>query len=286
MASIEPAAHAVESLSALDAGSHAMLDALVMASGWNQTADDWAVFGRHGSVHVVRDAEGRIVASGAVLPMGATVAWISMILVAPEARGLGLGRAVFEHCLRTVKTTGRVAMLDATPAGEQLYRQYAFAPLWRLSRWHRGQVAGRPRAATAQAIRPDIAGLDALIALDTEALGLQRGAVLGELMRREDSRVVRHAQAFAVLRSGRIAHHIGPLIATDEASAAMLLSELIDAIAQPVFIDVPDDRPMLRRLLADAGFTQQRGFARMALGEPPAPGQRAFIHAIAGPEFG
>lgn len=260
-----------------------MLDALVVASGWNQTADDWTVFGRHGSVHVVRDAEGRIVASGAVLPMGATAAWISMILVAPEARGLGLGRAVFEHCLQTVQATGRVAMLDATPAGEQLYRQYGFVPLWRLSRWHRERVAGRSTATT---VRSDIAALDALVALDAESLGLERGAVLAELMRREDSRVVRHAQAFAVLRSGRIAHHIGPLIATDEASAALLLKELVGSLSQPLFIDVPDDRPLLRRQLGDAGFVLQRGFARMALGEAGSLGQTAFIHAIAGPEFG
>ncbi|MGO4393144.1 GNAT family N-acetyltransferase [Variovorax sp. M-6] len=283
MASTEPSAIVVETLPALDAGSLAMLDALVVASGWNQTADDWALFSRHGTVHGVRDAEGRIVASGAVLPMGARAAWISMILVAPEARGLGLGRSVFEQCLQTVKATGRVAMLDATPSGERLYRQYAFAPLWGLSRWHREAVTG---ASTAPIAHQDPAGLDALVALDAEALGLARGAVLGELMRREDSRVVRHARAFAVVRSGRIAHHIGPLVATDEASAAGLLRELSDGIAQPLFIDVPDDRPLLRRQLADAGFVLQRGFTRMALGEPVPGGQNAFIHAIAGPEFG
>lgn len=283
MANTDTATIVIETLPALDAASLAMLDALVVASGWNQTADDWAVFARHGTLHVVRDAESRIVASGAVLPMGANAAWISMILVAPQARGEGLGRSVFEQCLRTVQAAGRIPMLDATPAGEQLYRQYAFAALWRLSRWQRAAVPGVSPAPVAHR---DNAGFDALIALDAEALGLQRGAVLGELMRREGSRVVRHAQAFAVVRSGRVAQHIGPLVATDEAGAAVLLNALIDGITQPILIDVPDDRPLLRRQLADAGFTPQRGFARMALGEPPAPGQSAFIHAIAGPEFG
>ncbi|MDM0011363.1 GNAT family N-acetyltransferase [Variovorax sp. J22P168] len=274
---------AVETLSAPDAISLSMLEALVVASGWNQTADDWAVFLRHGSVHVVRDADGAIVASGAVLPMGAAAAWISMILVAPQARGAGLGRSVFERCLATVRAAGRVAMLDATPAGEQLYLQYGFSPLWRLSRWHRGALADAPASAAASG---DHSKVDALLALDAEALGLERGAVLAELMRRPGSRVLRHAQAFAVLRSGRIARHVGPLIATDEASAAVLLNDLIDGIPEPIFIDVPDERPLLRRQLAEAGFALQRGFCRMALGEPPAHGQNAFIHAIAGPEFG
>ncbi|MDM0017907.1 GNAT family N-acetyltransferase [Variovorax saccharolyticus] len=283
MASTESGPPAVETLAALDAGSLAMLDALVVASGWNQTADDWALFARHGSVHAVRDADGQIVASGAVLPLGASAAWISMILVAPGSRGLGLGRSVFEQCLRTVKAAGRIAMLDATPAGERLYLQYGFTPLWRLSRWHRGPVDGS--AATAAA-RSDDTGFDALAALDAEALGLDRSAVLGELMRRADSRVVRHAQAFAVVRGGRIAHHVGPLVATDEVSAALLLRELTDGRTPALFVDVPDDRPLLRRQLAEAGFTLQRGFVRMAAGDAPARGQTAFIHAIAGPEYG
>lgn len=275
----------VETLSALDARSLRMLDALVAASGWNQTADDWAVFHAHGTVHVVRDTQGLIVASGAVLPMGAGAAWISMVLVAPEARGAGLGRRVFERCLATVQAAGRVAMLDATPAGEQLYRQYAFSPLWRLSRWHRDAVPGASaEAETAE--RRDTTSLDALIALDADALGLDRGGVLRDLMQRQGSRVTRHAQAFAVVRDGRVAQHIGPLVATDEASAAQLLGELIDGIAKPIFIDVPDERALLGRQLSDAGFTRQRGFARMALGEPPSRGQPTFIHAIAGPEFG
>lgn len=283
MASTESAMPAVETLAALDTGSLAMLEALVAASGWNQTADDWALFARQGTVHAVRDAEGRIVASGAVLPLGATTAWISMILVAPGARGLGLGRGVFEQCLRTVKAAGRIAMLDATPAGERLYLQYGFAPLWRLSRWHREPIAGHSAAPAAP---QDGAGFDALAALDAEALGLDRGAVLDDLMRRAGSRVVRHAQAFAVVRSGRIADHIGPLVATGEASAALLLRELAEGPTPALFIDVPDDRPLLRRQLADAGFTLQRGFVRMALDGPAARGQPAFIHAIAGPEYG
>lgn len=273
----------VETLSAPDAGSLAMLEALVVASGWNQTADDWAVFCQHGTVQVVRDAGGHIVASGAVLPMGDTAAWISMILVAPAVRGKGLGRAVFEHCLRTVQGMGRVAMLDATPAGAQLYRQYDFEPQWSLSRWYR-EAGGRAAAVRGDHVSDD--GLDALVALDAQALGIVRGAVLGALVRRADTRVLRHAQAFGVLRSGRVARHIGPLIATDEASAGRLLREIVDSCAQPLLIDVPDGRPLLRRQLQDAGFVLQRGFTRMALGQAVPQGQTAFLHAIAGPEFG
>src|SRR5690554_3921845 len=98
MESIEPRTIQVDTLCALTPESQAMLDTLVEQSSWNQTARDWAIFAQLGSIHVVRDEHKRIVASGAVLPLADSIAWISMILVAPQRRGQGLGRAVFEHC--------------------------------------------------------------------------------------------------------------------------------------------------------------------------------------------
>ncbi|HEY8707166.1 MAG TPA: GNAT family N-acetyltransferase [Burkholderiaceae bacterium] len=271
----------VKTLPALTAGTQAMLDALVVQSGWNQTAQDWAIFSRHGSICAVRDAQGRIIASGAVLPMGDTAAWISMILVAPEARGQGLGRRVFEHCLREVQDAHRTAMLDATPAGEHIYSQFAFASLWRLTRWQRDAAPG-----PVPAPRSDKFSLDTLAALDAEALGFSRRAVLADLLAREGTRVARNPRGFAIVRTGRIAHHIGPLLATDETAAAALLRDIAPSVPGRVFVDVPDARPALRLQLSAAGFTPQRGFVRMALGEQAPTGQTAFIHAVAGPEFG
>jgi len=272
---------AVQPLGALTPATQAMLDALVAHSGWNQTARDWAIFSREGEICAVRDAEGRIIASGAVLPMGAQVVWISMILVAPEARGRGLGRAVFQHCLDRTRAAGRTACLDATPDGERLYRQFGFAPLFGLTRWQReargDAMAARRRAPPAQ---------DTWAALDAQALGAPRPAVLADLLAREDTACVRSAQGFAIVRQGRIAQHIGPLLAAGEAAAAALLARATQGLAGRVFVDVPEGRPLIAQWLRDAGFTPQRGFLRMALGDRPPRGQTAFIHAIAGPEFG
>ena len=142
MASTEPAAAMqVRPLERLDDTTLAMLNDLVVQSGWNQTGDDWGVFARHGSIGVVRDADDRIVASGAVLPMGAalqggSVAWISMILVAPAERGRGLGRAVFDHCLRSAQAGWPRTDAGCDPAGR------AAVPAVRL----RAVVASHPLA--------------------------------------------------------------------------------------------------------------------------------------------
>ena len=276
----------IEALTALDADNLEMLDALVAASGWNQTADDWTLFAEQGTVQVMREASGRIIASGATLPMGDQAAWISMILVLPEVRGRGLGRRLFKRCLNVVQDAGRIAMLDATPAGEALYRQFGFTPLWRLTRWRREAVGDRPVAALIATSSDAVANRDAFIAIDAQALGFDRAAVIDHLLQRSGSRLAHRGDAFALIRTGRSALHIGPLVAPDEVSADALLSELLEGRTLPLLIDVPDDRPRLQQTLAVAGFVRQRGFARMAFGGRSPASQRALIHAIAGPEFG
>ncbi len=280
---------AVETLASITPDIAPMLDALVAASCWNQTARDWRLFARLGTVHMVRDGKGSIVASGAVLPMEGA-AWISMILVTPEARGQGLGQAVFARCLEQVKENGLVAMLDATPQGEPIYTSAGFTPLWRLTRWQRETTDTGHAAPPPPTAKPSIDGLAALCALDAQALGIARPAVLTDLLDREDSRCVRNGLGFGLVRAGRTAHQIGPLLAASERTAATLLQAAVRGIAGRIFIDVPDHRKAMTQALRDAGFTPQRGFARMARATRPgtaAPtGQPAFIHAIAGPEFG
>lgn len=286
----------VETLGSLTPATLTMLDALVEQSGWNQTAHDWNAFFRYGSAYVIRDAHAKIVASGACLPMGKSigasaggkalerVVWISMILVAPAMRGTGLGRAIFHHCLRQVQEQEGIPMLDATPQGEKIYTKFGFMPLWQLTRWRR-----ESRSAKVALAHGNMPSLSTLAKLDAQALGFDRSGLLSELTNRDDSRCVRSDSGVAIIRAGRIAHHIGPVLAISEEAAASLLVEATDRLDGPLLIDVPDDRHLLRETLMRAGFEAQRGFVRMALTGPDQAvpsGQRSFIHAIAGPEFG
>ncbi|MGL1133766.1 GNAT family N-acetyltransferase, partial [Vibrio parahaemolyticus] len=62
-------------------------------------------------------------------------AWISMVLVDPGCRRQGLGTRILEGCLAETARRGLVPLLDATEAGEPLYRGLGFGPLFRLTRW-------------------------------------------------------------------------------------------------------------------------------------------------------
>lgn len=285
MASTE--AITVQRLQALTPPALAQLQQLVVDSHWNQLPADWALFFSLGAIYVVRDAECVIVASGAVLPMGASlggaaqVSWISMVLVSPALRGHGLGRAVFARCLAQVQSKDRVPMLDATPQGEALYAQFGFEPTWRFTRWR------RPQNTTAMSGLPADPSIHHLQQLDKQALGFDRHSLLSCMAEREGARCVRHAEASALLRPGRTAVHIGPMHATQEAEGAALLQAITAAMPDALVVDVPQGRSRMEATLIATGFAPERPFARMvrASGLKLAPTQTDIVQAVAGPEY-
>src|SRR5262245_63303442 len=108
--------------------------ALCRASGWNQTEQDWRYFltaAPHGALAAVE--HGRVVGTVATLPYG-PFAWISMVLVDPAARRKGVGTELLTRGLALVPER-MAARLDATPAGEALYRKIGFFAEYGLSRW-------------------------------------------------------------------------------------------------------------------------------------------------------
>lgn len=277
----------IERLTALTPSALAELQSLVVDSHWNQLPADWLLFHTLGAIYVARNPVGSIVASGALLPMGesressAPVSWISMILVKPALRGQGMGRAVFERCLNEVRAQGRVPMLDATPQGEPLYAQFGFEAQWRFTRWR------RPQRQAVLGPTPPGAAIDQLIALDRQALGFDRSALLQDIARRSGSCCTCHGTATSLWRAGRTAVQIGPLVATKELDAVNLLNAIAQGLKDTLVIDVPEGRVHLETALQSAGFASERPFTRMvrAGGLTLAPTDTAIIQAVAGPEY-
>ncbi len=95
-----------------------------------------------------------------------------------------------------MKAAGRTACLDATPDGQRLYSQFGFAPVYGVTRWQR--AARSPAAAAPRSTRlPDA---QPLAALDAQALGAPRHALLADFLARPDTVCVRSAEGFAIVR--------------------------------------------------------------------------------------
>ena len=91
---------------------------------------------------------------------------------------------------------------------------------------------------------------------------------------------------FGLLRRGRLAFQLGPIVANSNGLAVEIFIKLLTLVRGSVFIDVPVFCQKLGEELQNKGFTIQRSFARMALARSEPFGHPARLFAIAGPEFG
>jgi hypothetical protein len=127
--------------------------------------------------------------------------------------------------------------------------------------------------------------------LDTAAFGAERSAILpplrgrlpsAELLAETDGRVV----GFMLGRDGRVASHLGPLIAESDAIAQALLTRALCAISGPLFIDLADEKSATKAFLQQQGFAVSRPFTRMSYGRAIRFDDPARTFAVVGPEFG
>src|SRR5436190_20522841 len=152
-------------------------------SGWNQVEDDWRIFlDSPGSGGFLAEKEGRVVGTSAFMRYG-SLAWVAMMLVDPAERGAGLGAHLLQNVLTRLKDAPCVG-LDATPAGERLYRHFEFVNDLGLVRLKTNLDAARfPR------LRPGLrlmraADLPGVLAHDREVFGADRAGLLSSLLAR------------------------------------------------------------------------------------------------------
>jgi GNAT superfamily N-acetyltransferase len=266
---------------------------LSVEAGWNQTVEDWRFMLAHGLGLGMRERSGRWIGSAVALPLGPRLSWLCMVLVAKNRRRLGIGTRLLRRCIDAVRSHGAVAGLDATEPGRPVYLPLGFKDLYPISRWFLDEAA-RPETPsgefTVRSLEPR--DLPALTAFDEARSGMRRVAVLHYLSAAAPSWAFvaerRGAMiGYALGRPGRIANHIGPVMADDGKTAMALLQRGLAAAGGPAIVDAPDAHRAIGAWLQAQGAVRQRGFMRMALGasgdDLAEPGR---IFALAGPEFG
>jgi GNAT superfamily N-acetyltransferase len=265
--------------------------ALSRAAGWNQTAEDWRYLLRAGRGFGI-DASGRLVATAMTVPYGARFGWISMVLVDEHERGRGLATRLMRRCIGALRERGTVPILDATPAGREVYLRLGFRDAYSLRRLRRMQPGSTtPGDDHVEIVALAEADLPAVAALDRDAFGADREPLLRALRARVPGAAVVARRdgtiaGFALARDGMTATQIGPVVADDPALGATLVQRALGAVDSPVLIDVPDRHVELRARLVAAGFGEERPFTRMVHERDGAFDRPERIFAIAGPELG
>ncbi len=264
--------------------------ALSVEANWNQTLDDWKMMLAAGTAIGVTKSKNHLVASALTLPYGNTFGWISMVLVTRSWRKKGLATKLLERAIELLEHNGLTPVLDATPAGEPVYRPLGFEPHFAIHRWEIDDAAAIKMDTISRLASqpPGDTEMDIIKVLDRHIFGGDRGTVLDALLLRsgDHARIANQNRGYVLGRNGRISRQIGPLCADDPETAIALLRDALHGQTGAVIIDACDHQLLFVEHLKALGFKKQRPFLRMAKGRQAPFGDPARMFALAGPELG
>ncbi len=150
--------------------------------------------------------------------------------------------------------------LDATPAGRPLYEQLGFVAQFDFQRWRREELA----SPGVEDPLTELCHFEEHRDLDRRAFGVDRWEWLQ--MMASASKIVVEPDGFGMLRRGRMAAYLGPVVAKTPACAEAICTRLAHSISQPIFWDLPRDDESSEDLVRKLGFAPVRVLTRMVLG--------------------
>ncbi len=266
---------------------------LVEIAQWNQLPSDWLrvlEYDREGSF--VARLDGILVGTVTTIRYASELAWIGMMLVRPNARRRGIGKGLMIHAIDYLRGRGVASiMLDATPMGRPLYELLGFQVHSQWHRWHRDEMTPQ-RQPTAPASPPSAMHSNApfgpfaesLRPLDTIAFGADRWFWIQSLAC--VSKVESAAKGYGMLRNGRLASYLGPVVSEDIELAQRLVAKLLDPSPAACFWDIPSGNESAEELATRHGFSRVRTLYRMHLGEVRNTCHPPHQYAIADPATG
>lgn len=266
------------------------------AEGWNQTLEDWRFFlTQNPHLCLVATHRQKVIATVTAVGYESKLAWIGMMLVRKDFRGLGIGKLLMEHILEKSKDFPAIK-LDATPAGFPLYEKLGFAREYGIFRSVR-PVTFKMGKDTGTSVKLPVRSIqetdfEIINEYDGNVFGVNRSVVLKYLMTQspesawlaEEGQTVR---GYLLGRKGSNYFQLGPLVADSTETAINLLRQALrQHQGQSVVVDLIGDKKDLWNWLQTQGFAGQRELIRMYYKNNPYPEDLSRHFLIAGPELG
>jgi ribosomal protein S18 acetylase RimI-like enzyme len=203
--------------------------ALTTEQRWPHRPAEWDQALRHGQ-GMVAERDGEVVGTAMRWHWGPRHATVGLVVVASACQGRRIGHRLMSAVLEGLED--HTVLLHATADGRGLYERLGFVRIGEL-RQHQGIAQASPPIALAPGWRLRPAGqsdLQTLQALDEQARGMRRDALIQELFEQAEAAVVLTqddvARGFAILRRFGRGHAIGPVVAPDANGAQTLIAHL------------------------------------------------------------
>jgi N-acetylglutamate synthase-like GNAT family acetyltransferase len=203
--------------------------ALTTELRWPHRNTDWEMAFRHGE-GLVAERDGAVVGTALRFRWGPRHATIGLVVVAPACQGRRVGHRLMSALLDGLEE--HTVLLHATADARGLYERLGFVRVGEV-RQHQGIALPSPPIALEPGwrLRPaSQADIVALRALDAQARGMPRDALIEQLFAQAEATVVLDhdgsARGFAMLRRSGRGHVIAPVVAPDTAGAKALIAHL------------------------------------------------------------
>lgn len=198
------------------------------------------------------------------------MAYIGPMGVTPAYQGKGIGRRLLQHLIDSLERCGcTTMMLDATDAGEPLYRRCGFVETARTFDMVRAPGPGVSPL-------PGLDGMGHTLALDHQIYTVAREPTFRRLLEQEQAALFSNPGAYLVAQT-RV---LGPFAALNTKSAEELLDNALSHGAVAGRVLAPVENPDAVRLLLSRGFEIQREVKHMRRGLPVAI-RRDLIYGLA-----
>jgi ribosomal protein S18 acetylase RimI-like enzyme len=244
--------------------------------GWNPGLDDAVSFAAADSQgFLIGLLDGQPAAAISAVRYGAGFAFVGCYIVAPQFRGRGFGRSIWQAAMDRLE--GRNVGLDGVVAQQENYRRYGFCLAHRNVRFagKAGQISDTLPVTTSietigSEVFADVVRYDRRFFADDRSVFLRAWIA----QPRAKGLVVRQAGTivgYGLLRPCRQGYKFGPLFADAPLFAEALFVRLGEAVpaGSEVYLDVPAINPDAISLAERLGLTPVFETARMYIRSEP-----------------
>lgn len=238
---------------------------------WPHRIEDWEMLLSLGFGYVA-ELDGAVVGTAMAWLYGDEAATLGMVIVAPRAQGMGIGRRLMNAVLADLGD--RTVLLNATDEGAPLYRKLGFEEAGPVFQ-HQGAAFAVPMAELIpdERVRPlgakDMASLREMA---RRATGMNRDALLDALVPGAQGVVLTRSNepvGFALFRRFGRGYVVGPTVAPDAGGAKALISHWLGSNAGMFCrLDIPEESG-LGEWLEELGLPRVASVLRMVRGSRP-----------------
>ncbi|PEO57781.1 GNAT family N-acetyltransferase [Bacillus wiedmannii] len=228
--------------------------------GWDYNREEIETIFDSGIVYGVWNEREKLIASAAIILYGEKLTSIGMVIVHPDYKGRGIGKAITNSCIKSVSVQTPI-MLIATDEGKPLYEKLGFRAVSYVSKYICNSYNANHKCAEAEEYMMGYKeeDLEEIIKIDEGAFGTSRNEFLKQrIMQRDQCVVVKdtieNVVGYGISIQTPENKIIGPIVAKNDAMAMRIVHALARGHDGRLRMDVPKGKDDFLKELESAGF--------------------------------